>query len=182
MLRWLNELFPAKKFCRTKPVNRKRKYFVFDGIGIREVVWPLVIKVPREKWRGKWRNMKVVQNKNKRNIKKDTDSWKLKRVKVTLQVQESRLFVSLLYLIKMAQAQPQSHGVNRPNPLGPYNPIRKHSEPERYLSKLIRAYLWQQNKWHSILDSSSNYVKEPLDWSTPIFSVTSILFQAGRNS
>ena len=34
----------------------------------------------------------------------------------------------------MAQAQSQSHGVNRPNPLGPYNPIRKHSEPERYLS------------------------------------------------
>ena len=34
----------------------------------------------------------------------------------------------------MAQAQPQSHGVNRPNPLGPYNPIKKHSEPERYVS------------------------------------------------
>ena len=34
----------------------------------------------------------------------------------------------------MAQAQPQSHGVNRPNPLGPYNPIRKHSEPEKYVS------------------------------------------------
>ena len=46
----------------------------------------------------------------------------------------------------MAQAQPQSHGVNRPNPLGPYNPIRKHSEPERYLSKSIRACLLMTTK------------------------------------
>ena len=32
----------------------------------------------------------------------------------------------------MAQAQPSpQHGVNRPAPLGPFNPNRKHSEPER---------------------------------------------------
>ena len=36
----------------------------------------------------------------------------------------------------MAEAQPHPypqhpHSVNRPNPLGPFNPDRKHSEPER---------------------------------------------------
>ena len=68
-------------------------------------------------------NRKVVQNKNKRPWKENCQS----------NTPSSKLFVSLLYLIKMAQAQPQSHGVNRPNPLGPYNPIRKHSEPEKYV-------------------------------------------------
>jgi len=34
----------------------------------------------------------------------------------------------------MAQAQPPpQHGVNRPAPLGPFNPNRKHSEPERWI-------------------------------------------------
>ena len=58
----------------------------------------------------------------------------MKRKLSKLNTPSSKLFVSLLYLIKMAQAQPQSHGVNRPNSLGPYNPIKKHSEPERYVS------------------------------------------------
>merc|ERR1711992_226847 len=36
--------------------------------------------------------------------------------------------------VKMAQAQPPPHhGVNRPAPLGPFNPNRKHSEPERWI-------------------------------------------------
>ena len=58
----------------------------------------------------------------------------MKRKLSKLNTPSSKLFVSFLYLIKMAQAQPQSHGANRPNPLGPYNPIRKHSEPEKYVS------------------------------------------------
>ena len=40
----------------------------------------------------------------------------------------------------MAQAHPPPHhGVNRPAPLGPFNPNRKHSEPERWA---------QQSKFH----------------------------------
>ena len=79
----------------------------------------------------------------------------------------------------MAQAQPQSHGVNRPNPLGPYNPIKKHSEPERYVS--IKNQSSSMTTKQVTLDLETTYVKEPLDWSTPIFSVISILLQAGRN-
>ena len=35
-----------------------------------------------------------------------------------------------VFFYKMAQAQPHPQQ-NRPNPLGPFNPDRKHSEPER---------------------------------------------------
>ena len=38
----------------------------------------------------------------------------------------------------MAEAQPQQ--VNRPNPLGPFNPTRKFSEPERWIC-IYPAYL-----------------------------------------
>lgn len=42
----------------------------------------------------------------------------------------------------MAQAgpAPPNPGVNRPNPLGPFNPDRKHSEPERWIC-IYPAYL-----------------------------------------
>ena len=39
---------------------------------------------------------------------------------------------------KMAEAQPQQ--VNRPNPLGPFHPTRKFSEPERWIC-IYPAYL-----------------------------------------
>jgi hypothetical protein len=76
---------------------------------------------------------RLFKTKTKEIFKKTVER---KTVKVT-HIPISKLFFNLLYLIKMAQAQPQSHGVNRPNPLGPYNPIRKHSEPERYLLGLV---------------------------------------------
>ena len=38
----------------------------------------------------------------------------------------------------MAEAQPQQ--VNRPNPLGPFHPTRKFSEPERWIC-IYPAYL-----------------------------------------
>merc|ERR1711992_242708 len=64
--------------------------------------------------------------------------------------------------VEMAQAQPPPHhGVNRPAPLGPWNPERKHSEPERWICIYPAYFNSNKTRQEGRLLSKDKCVSDP---------------------